>query len=63
MEKKMTGVHWKKFGFKLAYKILEAVQEDLVPNTATSWDDTCVGLIKSALEAMETKFVPAIPEG
>jgi hypothetical protein len=53
----MDKMLWKKFGFKMANKILEAVQEDLVPHTETSWDDTAVGLVKSALAALEAKFV------
>ena len=51
-------INWKKFGFKLSYKVLEAVKEDLVSSTASSWDDTVVDVVTMALKALEDKFVP-----
>ena len=54
-------VNWKKFGFKVASKILEAVEEDLVKDTESSWDDTALNLVQMAMLELEKKFAPEVP--
>jgi len=57
----MEALDWKKFGFKMAFNILDVIEEDLVPNTANKWDDTAVQLVKSTLFTLQAVFVVETP--
>jgi len=51
-------INWKRFGFKMARKLLEVIDEEITSLTSTSWDDIASNTIKTALLALETKFLP-----
>lgn len=48
---------WKKFGFSVARKVMEAVKEDLVPHTENKWDDAAVDGVELLLDILEKKFI------